>query len=162
MRAQSVQYFVGQALLEPCTHPKAGKLLWEKTRLAQRCTPKSPAPVGVCEDCCKEAWFCLCLSLLAASSTGAEQQQNKSRHQINCNPVMNTMLAAVLICSLHMEENCSLFAASQAGFEWRTNPFAKQESSALSYRVAALLGWAVLSPLGSASSLLLCPQVIKS
>lgn len=75
---------------------------------------------------------------------------------------MNTMLAAVLICSLHIKENCSRFAASQAGFEWRTNPFAKLESSALSYGVAALLGWAVLSPLGSASSLLLCPQVIKS
>lgn len=87
-------------------HPSQG---WQAALGEDKvCTPKSPAPVGVCEDCCKEAWFCLCLSLLAASSTGAEQQQNKSRHQINCNPVMNTILAAVLICSLHAEENCSL------------------------------------------------------
>lgn len=71
--------------------------------------PKIPCPSGsLAEDHHKEAWFCHAPSLLAASSAGAEQRQNKSRHQISCNPVMNTMLAAVLICSLCIEENCSL------------------------------------------------------
>lgn len=71
--------------------------------------PEIPCPNRyLSEDCRKEPWLCLCPSLLAASGTGAEQQQNKSRHQISCNPVMNTMLAAVLICSPQIEENCSL------------------------------------------------------
>lgn len=109
--------------------------------------PEIPWP-GRSEGCRWEAWLCLCPSLLAASGTGAEQQQDKSGHRISCNPVMNTMLAAVLIRSLHIEENSSLSLPLPRQVLNGTNPLAKLASSALSYRGAALRGPAVRSPPG--------------
>lgn len=85
-RAQSVQYFVGQALLEPCTHPEAGSLLWERTRFAHRCTPKSPGPVDVCEECLRKPGSVF----VPACLLQAVQEHNKSRIKAD------TRLAAIL------------------------------------------------------------------